>query len=272
MTDPWRVADLDLDRYVALVGVQAEEPSYAALARLHEAHQRTFPFENIDVLLQQHAGVSLEAVQDKFLKGGRGGYCFEHATLFAAVLERLGYQVTRFLGRVGEDAALAGRTHLVVVVELEGTRYLCDVGFGYTITRPIELRDGAEDDHRGRFSVRRLTLGATPAWELRRWREDDWELMHTTDELPIYPVDVVLGHHFTSTAPTSHFTKALMVGKVHADRHRVVTGDAVTTRVVGEPTAHRPLEPGELQPLMEGQGIRLSEAEWSQLKGLLTAN
>jgi len=50
---------------------------------------RTFTFDNIDVLLGQHAGVSLNAIQDKFVGRGRGGYCFEHSTIFAAALERL---------------------------------------------------------------------------------------------------------------------------------------------------------------------------------------
>ena len=71
---------------------------------------RTFTFDNIDVLLEQHPGVGLDAVQAKFVGRGRGGYCFEHATLFAAALERLGYPVERRLGRVGDPSEKA-RTH-----------------------------------------------------------------------------------------------------------------------------------------------------------------
>ena len=41
-------------------------PSREALAALHRAHRRAFSFENLDVLLGQHPGVSLEAVQAKF--------------------------------------------------------------------------------------------------------------------------------------------------------------------------------------------------------------
>lgn len=32
-------------------------------------------------------------------------------------------------------------------------------------------------------------------WGLHRLREGGWELAHTTDELPVRPVDVVIGHH-----------------------------------------------------------------------------
>ena len=125
MTEPhldlWQVGRLDLDGYLSRVGQDAVPPSRAALDALHEAHVRTFTFDNVDVLLDQHPGVGLEQVQAKFVGRGRGGYCFEHGTLFAAVLERLGYDVTRRLGRVGPPEATA-RTHCVVVVDLDGER------------------------------------------------------------------------------------------------------------------------------------------------------
>ena len=70
---PWQVDDLDLDAYLALVGVPATPPSRAALDALHEAHVRAFTFDNIDVLLDQHPGVALPAVQEKFVGRGRGG-------------------------------------------------------------------------------------------------------------------------------------------------------------------------------------------------------
>lgn len=108
--DPWQVQTLDLDGYLARTGQVAEPPSRDALDRLHRAHVRTFTFDNLDVLLDQHPGVALPAVQEKFVGRGRGGYCFEHGTIFAAALERLGYAVTRRLGRVGPPESTPVRT------------------------------------------------------------------------------------------------------------------------------------------------------------------
>ena len=124
-TDDWQVDVLDLTGYLArlhLSDASVESPSRAALDALHEAHVRAFTFDNIDVLLGQHPGVALPAVQLKFVGRGRGGYCFEHSTIFAAALERLGYQVRRHLGRVGDPAtgSQQGRTHMVVEVVLDG--------------------------------------------------------------------------------------------------------------------------------------------------------
>jgi N-hydroxyarylamine O-acetyltransferase len=244
--DPWDTDRLDLAGYLARIGVAPGDPSRELLDELHEAHVRTFTFDNIDVLLDQHPGVGLDAVQAKFVGRGRGGYCFEHATIFAAALQRLGYDVRRRLGRVGDPDAgtQQGRTHMVVEVVLDGQRLLCDPGFGMSRLRPIVLADGAEDDHGGwRYRVRR-----TPdhGWALDRHRDGAWEVTHTTDELDVLPVDVVLGHHYTSTFPGSHFRSGLMLARHLPGRHVVVTHEAVTIRTPGEPTEHRALATGEL--------------------------
>jgi N-hydroxyarylamine O-acetyltransferase len=265
--DPWQTGALDLPGYLDRLGQPAREPGREALDRLHEAHVRAFTFDNIDVLLGRHPGVALDAVQAKFVGRGRGGYCFEHTTIFAAALERLGYRVRRHLGRVGDPAtgAQQGRTHMVVEVVLDGERLLCDPGFGMSVMRPIPLVDGAEDDYpRGwRYRVRRGGDG----WVLDRWRDGGWEVGHTTDELAVAPVDVVMGHHFTSTHPGSHFTTGLVVARHLPGRHVTVTHEALTVRAPAEPTEHRALAEGELAdwlvtlevPLTTDERVRLLE-------------
>lgn len=263
---PWQIDRLDLGGYLKRVGVPAREPSRAALAELHEAHVRAFTFDNIDVLLGRHPGVSLENIQQKFVTRGRGGYCFEHSTIVAAVLERLGYHVRRHLGRVGDPelGTQQGRTHMVVEVVLEGARLLCDPGFGMSLLRPISMNDGAEDDYLPgwRYRLRRTEAGD---WALLRRREDGWEVAHTTDELEVKPVDVVIGHHYTSTYPGSHFTTGLMLTKHLPGRHVTVTHDAVTVRIPGEPTEHRPLREGELEEWLETLEVPLTPDEKTRL-------
>lgn len=251
-TNEWRSDQLDLGGYLERIGVDprgtlVRAPSRDALAGLHKAHVRAFTFDNIDVLLGQHPGVSLDAVQEKFIGRGRGGYCFEHSTIFAAALEGLGYDVRRHLGRVGDPAtgAQQGRTHMVVEVVIDGQRLLCDPGFGMSLLRPIPMTDGAEDDYLPgwRHRLRRTDEGD---WVLYRRREGGWEVAHTTDELAVKPVDVVIGHHFTSTYPGSHFTTGLMVARHLPGRHVTVTHETLTVRVPGQPTEHRSLRDGEL--------------------------
>ncbi|MEQ7010189.1 arylamine N-acetyltransferase [Actinopolymorpha sp. B17G11] len=263
-TDPWRVGHFDLDGYLARLGLPARVPTREALDELHEAHVRTFTFDNIDVLLRQHPGVHLDALQDKFVDRGRGGYCFEHSTIFAAALERLGYHVRRHLGRVGDpaDGSQQGRTHMVVEVVLEGQPLLCDTGFGMSLLRPIPLVDGAEDDHLGwRYRVDRHD----GAWAMRRWRDEGWLMMHTTDELPVLPIDPVIGHHYTSTHPSSHFTRTLVLARHLPGRHVTVTHEAVTVRRADAPTEHRPLGDGELAEWLRLLEVPLTEDEEQRL-------
>jgi arylamine N-acetyltransferase len=265
---PWRIETLDLAGYLDRIGAPHRAPSLEALDELHEAHVRTFTFDNIDVLLGAHPGVDIAAVQEKFVVRGRGGYCFEHATLFSAAAERLGYDVRRRLGRVGDPGA-SPRTHMVVEIVVDGRSVLADPGFGMSVLRPIELRDGVEEDQDGwRYQVRRLN-GDDAVWEMHRLREGGWELMHSSDDQQVRPVDVLMGHHYTSTFPSSHFRSGLMVTRHLDGRHLTLTHEAVTVRRAGAPTEHRPLRDGELLDLLQELGVPLSDEETGRLLGVL---
>jgi N-hydroxyarylamine O-acetyltransferase len=267
----WEIDRLDLDAYLDRLGLSQQPVSRASLDRLLEAHVRTFTFDNIDVLLDQHPGVGLDAVQSKFVGRRRGGYCFEHVTLFAAALERLGYTVERRLGRVG-DADERPRTHAVVVVTLDEAPLLCDPGFGFSTLRAIALADGTEDDYGGRrLRVREVAEGTGRAWALDRHGRDGWELAHTHDELPVRPVDVVHGHHFTSTFPTSNFRQMLMVAGQTADAHLTVTESSLTVRRPGAPTEHRAIARDEVPDLLHQLAVPLTSDESARLSSRLAA-
>ena len=270
---PPDAATVDLEGYLRRVGVQVQSPDLEGLRALHEAHVRTFTFDNIDVLLGQHPGVELPDVQAKFVGRGRGGYCFEHATLFSAVLAALGYDVERRLARVG-DVTASARTHCVVVARIEGASWFSDPGFGLSLMHPILLEDGAQDDHGGwAYRMKRLDAGSRPGgatWELQRQRAGEWELMHTTDELPVQQVDLRAGHHFTSTYPASHFRHGLMLTRHLPDRHVAVTHEAVTIRRPGQATEHHELADGELRTLLDDLQVGLTPDETDRLLAVVT--
>ena len=262
-------AGFDLDAYLARTGARVAAPSPEALADLLAAHVRTFSFDNIDVLLEQHPGVGLDAVAEKFIGRGRGGYCFEHATLFHAVLVALGYDATLRLARVGDPEA-APRTHLGVVVVLGGRRLLADPGIGVPPLGPIPLEDGAELDggiwpHR----IVRAAEGEGTGWQLWRRRSAGWELMHTTDELPVREVDVAMGHHWTSTSPATHFRSTFMLARHDLDGatpvQTSVTLDGVTERRAGATSRNRPLDLAELPDLAHRLGANLTDDETQRL-------
>lgn len=265
--DLWGTDRLDLTAYLDRVGVaEPGVPSRDALEEIYDAHLRTFTFDNIDVLLEQHPGVDLAEVQAKFVGRGRGGYCFEHGTLFAAVLDRLGFAVERRLARVGADPTAAGRTHLVVVVDVDGERLLADPGFGLSVWRPIPLVDGATEEVGG---ITHRVRWTEHGWALERGKGDGWELMHTHDEALVVPSDVAIGHHFTSTHPTVHFRHRMIVTKLLDDRHISLTHEAVTIRRQGERTDHREIGLGEVMGYIDELEVPLTDDERARLRACL---
>jgi N-hydroxyarylamine O-acetyltransferase len=159
---------------------------------------------------------------------------------------------------------------MVVEVVLAGQRVLCDPGFGMSLLRPIPMTDGAEDDYLPgwRYRLSRTDAGD---WALHRRREEGWEVAHTTDELEVKPVDVVIGHHYTSTFPGSHFTTGLILTKHLPGRHVTVTHESLTVRTPGGPTEHRPLHDGEIEQWLATLEVPLTPGEETRLLAKLRA-
>ena len=141
-SDDWSVSKLDLDAYLGRIGYTGTaEPSETTLIALYTRHLATIRFENLDVFLRGRVNVDLESIQDKIVFRGRGGYCYEQAQLFGAVLERLGFGVERLLARVGPDGGPARpRTHLTLRVRAGQNAWLADPGFGSSPPAPLSLR------------------------------------------------------------------------------------------------------------------------------------
>ncbi|MEE2058651.1 arylamine N-acetyltransferase family protein [Rhodococcus artemisiae] len=261
----WRTDLFDVPAYLDAVGVRATAPTPDLLEELHGAHVRTFPFGNVDVLLGTHPGVAPDAVQDQLVRRGRGGYCFEHSQIFAAALEHLGFSVRRSLGRVHELSNT--RTHMTVIVQIDGERWLCDPGFGFSVTGPVPLRDGgvrAEGDRE--FMVRQLTDQGATVWALTR----GGNVEHFVDEQPVHPADVRAGHFVTSREENSPFVNHLMVMRHMPHAHVTLTERARTVRAPGRATEHTELSVTEVVDTVLELGIVLDRVEIDALSSVVT--
>lgn len=258
----WHTDDIDVERYLELLGVDRGPVDIELLETLHGRHVRTFPFCAIDVLLGQHPGVEPATVSKRMLVDGLGGYCFEHAQLFAAACEALGFQVTRRLGRV--HSMTNTRTHTCVEVLVGGKRFLTDPGFGLSITGPIELAEGASrQEPHGEYTVHSFQRDGAQFWELRR----NGETAHTHDSLPVVPVDVASGHVVTSTG--SLFTRQLIASKFIGQEHHSLAGTTLTIRRPNQPTARHELTIDETIETVQKLGVNLGEARTHRLRAQL---
>ena len=162
--------ELDLQAYLQRIGYDGGlDPTVETLTALHRAHVLSIPFENLDILLGRPIRLDLASLQAKLVRDRRVGYCFEQNALFAAVLEHLAFDVTGLAARVtmGEERTTP-RTHMILAVDIAGTGWLADVGFGGdTLLDPISF-ESSEPVHQGAWAFRLGVDGdARILWGLR---------------------------------------------------------------------------------------------------------
>ncbi|TDD48391.1 arylamine N-acetyltransferase family protein [Saccharopolyspora elongata] len=260
--DEWQIGTVDVDAYLDRLGHPRVEPSAAALRSLHEAHVRAIPFENIDVILGQHPGVALPDINDKLVRRGRGGYCYEHALLFAAVLENLGFDVERRMART-RPRQFGFRTHAMLRVRVDGTDHLADVGFGANLFTPMPFEDGALVDQAG-WKHRLVREGAL--WTLEIETAEGWEALHSSDEMPQHFADYEVAHHFISTHPRSPFGRKLVVMRLDQGISRRLVGDELTVERPGGNAEVAKISVDQLEPVLRDLDVRLSDAEFDALR------
>src|ERR1700722_13841144 len=234
MSDDWSVGKLDVDAYLSRIGYAGPtEPSAALLHALYRAHLSRVRFENLDIFLRGEVDVSLAAIQDKIVFRGRGGYCYEQAQLFGAVLERLGFGVERLLARVGPDGGAARpRTHLTLRVRADRSVWLADPGFGSSPPAPLSLRrsrSGAPQEVDGWiYEVTPDEDHGQAVWKLREYQAGTWVTLHRWDDSKVQPADVVLSNYYTSTHPDSWFTRQPIIIRRDPDAIRSILGRTYT--------------------------------------------
>ncbi|OLN89991.1 Arylamine N-acetyltransferase 2 [Colletotrichum chlorophyti] len=124
-----------LDRYFNHIGYPRDWHASDPLQRLAElqAHQLArVPFESLTLHYSKHRLISLDLQDlfDKVVVEGKGGYCMELNALFGAVLKGLGYDVLSVGGKIMGDERFGGWSHMLNLINIDGQRYMVDVGFG----------------------------------------------------------------------------------------------------------------------------------------------
>ena len=238
----------DLAAYLDRIGVRDRpEPTLPTLRALQGAHLAAIPFENLDVQLGRSIRLDLPALQDKLVARRRGGYCFEQNTLFLHALRAIGFDVVACEARVRTDGRhVLPRTHMVLVVALEGRRWLTDVGFGgETPHEPVPF--GGEEQRQSHWTYRLRGEDAAQALQVRRG--DGWADLYAFLPEARYPVDFVVANWFTSTWPESRFVQTLTAQRSTSDA-RVVLRNLQVTTIDGRGSRERTIAREELIPLL----------------------
>lgn len=271
--DMWSSEHLGLDAYLTLLGYEGDRtPTLETLRALQRAHVLTVRWDTLDSFLYREVRLDVPSVQDKLVRRGRGGYCYEHVVLFAAALEKLGFRFTAVSGRVqlGADSSdPRPATHAMLIVDLDGTRWLSDVGFGHGPLEPIELVDGgrSEADPWPLLLRRQDITHGSAGWAVHqrgggREGPDGWVVRQVFTETPQYPVDYEVGNHFVATHDRSPFVTRPFVQRRGIDRYDTLDALVWTTERPGRDRVTRAVGPHEVPELIDDVfGIRTAPEE-----------
>jgi N-hydroxyarylamine O-acetyltransferase len=146
-----------VDSYLRRLGVAGARagggPDPGLLRELQAAHLERVPFENLSIHLGEPLSLEPDALADKILARGRGGFCYELNGLFGRLLESLGYRVTRLGAQVWTGETFGPPLdHLALVVSADDDgeeRWLADVGFGDHSVYPLPWQAGTDIEDPG---------------------------------------------------------------------------------------------------------------------------
>ncbi len=133
---------MDLRAYLDRIAYSAPtEPTLDVLRALHRHHMLAIPFENLDIPLKREIRLEPPRIYTKMVRRRRGGFCYEHNGLFAWALREIGFELDMLSGRVARGDGGYGPEfdHMLLLVRVEGERWIADVGFGDSFVEPMRL-------------------------------------------------------------------------------------------------------------------------------------
>jgi N-hydroxyarylamine O-acetyltransferase len=242
-------AELDLNAYLGRIGLLERPAADAAgLRALHFAHATRIPFENLDIQMGLPIRLDLESLQAKLVQRRRGGYCFEHGTLFLAVLRTLGFEVIPCEARVRMGAMTVGpRTHMLLLARVDGRTWLCDVGFGGEgLLHPVPVDGQAHEQFLNSYRV----TGEGKLQVLQSFHHGVWEDLYAFVPEERFPIDFEVGNHYTSTHPESRFIKTL-TAQLPGPEVRYILRNRAFAELRGDSVTGRELTREEVIPTLE---------------------
>jgi N-hydroxyarylamine O-acetyltransferase len=263
---------IDLDAYFRRIGFIGDAaPDRDSFDALHRLHPQAIAFENLDPLLNMPVRLDPASLENKLVRSARGGYCYEHNLLFMHVLKALGFGVRGLGARVlwgAAEGAITARAHMLLCVDLEGRRYIADVGFGGTTpTAPLCLdSDGEQPTAHEPFRLVR----AGDEYVLQAGIGQSWQSLYRFDLQEQFQADYEIANWYQCTNPNSYFTANLMAARpVPGARYALRNNEFSVHRLDGRSERRVLRTAAELRDTLSGTfGVTLADV--AGLDALLT--
>lgn len=206
--------EMDVRAYLSRINYSGPvEPSLEVLWSLHTCHLLSVPFENLSMHSGGRVQLDTTLMYDSIVNQRRGGVCYENNGLFSWLLTQLGFKVTVLSAQVKSRLyGLYGPPfdHFIILVTLDGHRWLCDVGFGVPgFWKPLSLDTSGlqEQDHRV-YRIREASGMQFLEWqqEENRGMTGDWKEIYKFTLEPRHMEDFAEMCEYHQTSPYSIFS------------------------------------------------------------------
>jgi N-hydroxyarylamine O-acetyltransferase len=195
------------------------------LAELMRCQLFSVPFENLDVQAGKIVSIDPQDIVNKIVYHPRGGYCYEVNSLFAMALTALGIDYYFVGARPMFYPARRPRTHMVVIANIAGEDYLCDLGFGsYGMRAPIPLSKinqvVQQDD-----DFFKLFCDDGKNYVLQALVDGEWINQFGFDLYPHELLDFMPANYYNSTSPDAIFVKQLLIVNYNPLGRKILSGN-----------------------------------------------
>jgi N-hydroxyarylamine O-acetyltransferase len=264
-----RRGQIDLGAYLGRIGLPAAPSAdLDGLRALHAAHVAAIGFDDLDCALGREPDLRPGAVEEKLVGRRRGGWCHEHAVLFGAVLDELGFRADRLMAdmRPGRGGP---RTHTLLRVRLDTGDVLAEPGLGSGPLEPLALAPAAPHPTLGgwRFGLQRAD---ERRWRLLHVRDGAPAALHEFELAPASDADIAEGNRQAATHPDSPFPGRVVAMQRTPDRHLRLVGRALTTSTPDGAEEQRTLQTEEALALLTGTfAVELEPGDRDAVRRLL---
>lgn len=217
--------------YLKRIGIDSPQPvNFASLNTLHQAHLARVPFENLDIALGRTITLSQDAILEKIVAEGRGGFCYELNFAFSLLLSSLGYQVNLLSARVFNCESYGPAfDHMLLQVSAQGSTWIADVGFGDCFRTPLNLDGTKVRALKTAYKVWRGTKGEF--FLMQKKASQDWTPQYQFTLQPYVISDFKAMCHYQQTSLESPFTKKSICSiATDSGRKTITNGNLIITQ------------------------------------------
>ena len=186
------------------------------LRALQRNHVFSIPFETLDIHNQIPILLKVNFLYQKVIQDKRGGYCYELNVLFYQLLTHCGFDVKMIAGRLHHGNNKFGREfeHMALMVELNGRKWLVDVGYGDFSLAPLAIMPGEiQSDGRNYYQIiDPVMVDGKSYLAVAKWNatKQDFKIDYIFTLAPRSLADFQDMNEFHQTSPESHFRRSLI--------------------------------------------------------------